>query len=145
MLPGLDHWALPLKKKQQDGKLKKGRYRAVQIDCISCVPSRIVGLMEFGVKKESCFFIPFTLCVMCFSRDFQLLHLKILFGEDTLNKLLGVVKSGCIPMSCPDFLLRVGTAQDVNGLYRWRAANNNKMSKIVFCKIQFPNVLISFN
>ncbi|KAF4801874.1 hypothetical protein TURU_030547 [Turdus rufiventris] len=55
LLPGLDHWALLLKKKQQDGKLKKG------------------------------------------SRDFHLLHLEI-FGEDTLNKLLGVVKCGCIPL-----------------------------------------------
>lgn len=140
LLPGLDHWALLLKKKQQDGKLKKGRYRAVQIDCISCAPARIVGLMRFGVKKESCFFMPFTLCVMCFSRDFQLLHVEI-FGEDTLNKLLGVVKCGCIPVSCPESLLRVGKAQDVNGLYRWRAANNTKCQKLYFVKYNFPMFL----
>lgn len=54
--------------------------------------------------------MPFTPCVMCLStisRDFQLLHLEILFGEDRLGKLLGVVKCGCIPMSCPESLLRV--------------------------------------
>lgn len=90
--------------------------------------------------------MPFTPCVIYFSiisRDFQLLHLEM-FGEDMLSKLLGVVKCDCIPMSCPESLQRVCKAQDVNGLYRWRAANNNKISKIVFHKIEFLNVLASF-
>ena len=60
----------------------------------------MVGLMQFDVKKKSCFFMPFTPCVMCFSiigGDFQLLQLEILSGDDTLSKLLGVVIGDSIP------------------------------------------------
>lgn len=77
------------------------------------------------------------MCII--SRGFQLLDLEILFGEDLLSKLLGVVKWSCMLMSCPEPLLRVCKAEDVSGHYRWRTANN-KMSEIVFCKIQFPNI-----
>lgn len=50
--------------------------------------------MQFDVEKKFVFFMPFTPREMCFSMiggDFQLLLLEILFSDDILSKLLGVM------------------------------------------------------
>lgn len=50
--------------------------------------------MQFDVEKKFGFFMPFTLCEMCFSiigGDFQLLLLEILSSDDMLSELLGVM------------------------------------------------------